>query len=66
MRRQEILEKDLAATVGESESFADILAPVYAHTRESGATDEEIGDFVDAEIAAYRAERRALKGAAPA
>ena len=45
----------------EGASFAAILAPVYAHTRASDDTDEEIGDFVDAEIAAYRAERRAAK-----
>jgi nitroimidazol reductase NimA-like FMN-containing flavoprotein (pyridoxamine 5'-phosphate oxidase superfamily) len=39
-------------------TFAEILAPVHEHIRNMGYTDEEIGDFVDAEIRAYRAERR--------
>ncbi len=40
-------------------TFAEILAPVHEHTRKMGYTDEEIGDFVDAEVKAYRTERRA-------
>ena len=44
-------------------TFAEILAPVHQYSREQGYTEEEIGDFVDAEIADYRAERRARQKA---
>lgn len=40
-------------------TFAELLAPVHEYSRRMGYTDEEIGDFADAEISAYRAERRA-------
>lgn len=39
--------------------FAQILAPLQEDFDASGMTDEELGDFVDAELNAYRAERRA-------
>ena len=44
-------------------TFAEILAPVHEYSRQQGYTDEEIGEFVDAEVAAYRAERRARQKA---
>jgi hypothetical protein len=44
-------------------TFAEILAPVHAYSQEQGYTEEEIGAFVDAEVAAYRAERRARQKA---
>lgn len=44
-------------------SFADILAPVHEYSREQGYSEEDIGDFVDAEVASYRAERRARRTA---
>lgn len=40
-------------------TFAQILAPVHEYTRQQGYTQEEIADFVDAEIKAHRAEKRA-------
>lgn len=39
-------------------TFAEILAPVHQYSWEHGETDEELGTFADAEVAAYRAERR--------
>ena len=45
------------------QSFAEILAPVHAYSREQGYSEEEIGAFVDAEVASYRAERRARRSA---
>jgi hypothetical protein len=40
-------------------TFAEILAPVHQYSQEQGETDEELGVFADAEVAAYRAEHRA-------
>lgn len=40
-------------------TFAEILAPVHQYSQKQGETDEELGAFADAEVAAYRAERRA-------
>lgn len=40
-------------------TFAEILAPVQADFDASGMTDDELGELIDAEIKAYRAERRA-------
>jgi hypothetical protein len=48
-------------SVGGGATFAEILAPVHAHTHEQGHTDEEVGEFADAEVAAYRAERLAKR-----
>ena len=39
-------------------TFAEILAPAHQYSQEQGETDEESGAFADAEVAAYRAERR--------
>ena len=55
------LEKMLNSSMGISGSFTDILAPVRAYSREMGYTEEEIGSFVDEQMAAYKAERRAAK-----
>lgn len=38
-------------------TFAEILAPVHQYSEEQGETDEELGVFADAEVAAYRAAR---------
>ncbi len=38
-------------------TFAEILAPVHEYSREHGYTEEELDEFVEAEVAAYRAER---------
>ena len=59
------MEKMLNESAETSGSFTDILAPVHAYSRQMGYTEEEIGAFVDEQIAAYKAERRALKEAAP-
>lgn len=59
------LERLLANEVSSEEDLnpvlAEILAPVYKYSDEQGYTEEEIGEFVDSEIAAYRAERRAKR-----
>ena len=41
------------------ETFAEILAMVQEDFDASGMTDDELGEMIDAEIKAYRAERRA-------
>src|SRR5262245_9504559 len=41
--------------------FAEILAPLQEDYEASGMSEEELGEFIDAEIRAYRAERRAKK-----
>ena len=48
-----------------SPTLQEILAPVHEYSREQGYTEAEIGEFVDDEVAAYRAERRARKTATP-
>jgi metal-responsive CopG/Arc/MetJ family transcriptional regulator len=40
-------------------TFAEILAPLQQDFEATGMSDEELGDFIDAEIKAHRAERRA-------
>lgn len=40
-------------------TFAQILAPLQQDFEESGMTDEELGDLIDAELKACRAERQA-------
>ena len=40
-------------------TFAEILAPLQQDFEATGMTDEELGEFIDAEIKAHRAERRA-------
>jgi hypothetical protein len=62
---EELVVRDLESNsvLGES-SFSEILGPVHDFAREQGHTEDEIGRFVDAELKAYRAERRALSGKA--
>ena len=38
--------------------IAEILSPVHEYSRRMGYTDDELGEFVDTEIEAYRVERR--------
>ena len=45
-------------------TFAEILAPAQQGFEESGMTEEELDDFIEAEIKAYRAEKRAEAQAA--
>jgi hypothetical protein len=40
-------------------TFTEILAPLQQDFEATGMTDEELGEFIDAEIKAHRAERRA-------
>ena len=40
-------------------TFAEILEPLQQDFEATGMTDEELGEFIDAEIKAHRAERRA-------
>jgi len=40
-------------------TFAEILAPLQHDFEATGMTDEELGEFIDAEIKAHRTERRA-------
>ncbi len=42
-------------------TFAEILAPVHAYSREQGFSKEEIDEFADSEVSAYRRERRAMQ-----
>ena len=60
---KKLVTDHLPVNVGKT--FAEILAPVHAYSQAQGYTEEEIGDFVDAEIAAYRTERRAKQEANP-
>ena len=46
-------------------TFAEILSPVHAYSREQSFTEEEIGEFVDSEVSAYRRERRAMQKTKP-
>lgn len=39
--------------------FDEVFGPLQKGFEESGMTDDELGEFIDAEIATYRAERRA-------
>ena len=56
---QEFIERGLREeeTPHADMTFAEILKPAHEYTRQMGYTEEEIGDFVDDEIKAYRAER---------
>jgi hypothetical protein len=40
-------------------TFREIFAPTQAGFDQTGMTDEELSDFLEAEVKAYRAERRA-------
>lgn len=40
-------------------NFAKILAPLQQDFEATGMTDEDLGEFIDTEIKAYRSERRA-------
>ena len=48
-----------------SPTLTEILAPVHEYSHEQGYTEAGIGELVDDEVAAYRAERRARKTAMP-
>jgi hypothetical protein len=39
-------------------TFAEILEPLQQDFEATCMTDEELGEFIDAEIKAHRAERR--------
>jgi predicted transcriptional regulator len=39
-------------------TFAEILAPLQQDFEANGMTDEELGEFIDAEIKAHRSERQ--------
>lgn len=39
-------------------TFAELLAPLAEDFKATGMTDEELGEFIDGQIAAHRAERR--------
>ena len=45
-------------------TFAEILAPLQQDFEATGMTDDELGDFIDAEIKSHRSERRS-KAALP-
>ena|SRR5579871_3851648 len=47
------------ATPSQKKSFDEVFGPLQKGFEESGMTEKELGEFIDAEIAAYRAERRA-------
>jgi hypothetical protein len=56
----EVLEKDLAEQMPHAGmTFREIFAPAQEGFDQSGMTDEELSDFIEAEVKAYRAERRA-------
>jgi metal-responsive CopG/Arc/MetJ family transcriptional regulator len=42
-------------------TFAEILEPLQKDFEATGMTEEELGEFIDAEIKAYRSEQRAKK-----
>ncbi len=57
----EILTETLEKTAAPPHSgmtFAEIFAPVQEDFDASGMTDEELSEFVEAEVKTYRAERR--------
>jgi len=57
---REVLERDLRAEpVHPGMSFREIFERSQAGFTESGMTDEELSEFVEAEVKQYRAERRA-------
>jgi hypothetical protein len=56
----EVLEKELAEeTPHAGMTFREIFAPSQDGFDQSGMTDEELSDFIEAEVKTYRAERRA-------
>jgi hypothetical protein len=57
---REVLERDLRTEVPHvGMTFREILAPAQAGFVAAGMTDEELSEFVEAEVREYRAERRA-------
>jgi hypothetical protein len=55
-----LLERDLRVeTPHPGMTFREIFAPSQEGFAATGMTDEELSDFVEAEVKAYRAERRA-------
>ena len=63
---EELVAKDLQAGAGQGggRTFAEILAPAHEYARSHHQGEEEIGRFVDTEVTAFRAERRARRGEA--
>lgn len=55
---REIIEAKFQETPPER-TFAEIVAPLQEDFEATGMTDEELGEFIDAEIKAHRAEQRA-------
>ena len=55
----EILTQTLERTALQSGmTFSEIFAPLQQDFEESGMSDEELSEFVEAEVKAYRAEQR--------
>lgn len=52
------LKPDGEDTLAMGQTFAEILSPLQEDFDASGMTDEELGELVDAELKASRAERR--------
>jgi metal-responsive CopG/Arc/MetJ family transcriptional regulator len=61
---REIIEEKLKLerTPSPDMTFAEILAPIHEYSRKMGYTDKELKEFALAEVAAYRAEKRAKRG----
>lgn len=43
---------------GADSSFAEIFAPLEQDFMDSGMTEEQLGELIDSEVRAFRAERR--------
>lgn len=57
---RQLLERDLRAGVPHARmTFREIFAPSQEGFAASGMTGDELGEFVEAEVKAYRAEKRA-------
>ncbi len=57
---REVLERDLRAQAPHAGmTFREIFAPSQEGFAATGMSDEELSDFVEGEVKAYRAERRA-------
>ena len=58
----EIIEAGLKDTQSAAHelTFAEIVAPLQQDFEASGMSEDELGEFIDSEIQAYRRERKAL------
>jgi hypothetical protein len=52
------VETNGSAPPHKRKSFDEVFGPLQKGFEESGMTDNELGEFIDTEIATYRAERR--------